>query len=47
MAPKQMVFTTMFEGVTIVDHNLQLRKVAEAIGKDIRMKTMKRKHEGE
>lgn len=35
-----MVLTIMFKGVTIVDHNLQLRRVAE----DICMQTMK--HEG-
>jgi hypothetical protein len=43
MAPKQMVLTTIFEWVTVVDHNLQ--RVA-AIAKDIPMEVVKRKHEG-
>jgi hypothetical protein len=36
-----MVLTTIFEGVTIVDHGLQLRRVAKAIAEDIHIKTVK------
>lgn len=41
-----MEFTTLFEQMTIVDHDLQLQRATTAIAEDIHMKDVKCKHEG-
>lgn len=46
MDPKQIVLLIIFKNITIVDHDLQLRRVAKVIAEDIRMKAMNCKHEG-